>query len=123
MDKDKIYINGTAFPFTPVHDAGLNDVDRDSYTNLLGYTIRNRVRHDVNTLDFNIPTMTGSEFHAILQLRDGAWFNCSFFDEGSWAMVTRKMYCSSPTYTKYFLHKTDPSKNIYNDVKFSFVQQ
>ena len=43
MDKDKIYINGTAFPFTPVHDAGLNYVDRDSYTNLLGYSITNSI--------------------------------------------------------------------------------
>lgn len=121
--KDTVYINGTAFPYTPVHDAGQNDVDLDAYTNTKGYTIRNRVRHDVKTLDFNIPSMTGAELHAILQLRNPVWFQCTFFDEVAWDMVTKKMYCSSPKYTKYYIDNDDPNKNIYTDVQFGFVEQ
>lgn len=120
---DKVYVNGVAFPYTPVHDAGQNDVDLDAYTNTAGKTIRNRVRHDVKTLDFNIPTMTGAELKTILQLRNPVWFQCTFFDEAEWAIVTKKMYCSSPKYTKYYIDPKDPLKNIYQNVQFGFVEE
>lgn len=120
---DKIYVNGVAFPYTPVHDAGQNDVDLDAYTNTAGYTVRNRVRHDVKTLDFNVPEMNGDELHNLLLLRDPVWFDCTFFDEVEWKMVTKKMYCSSPKYTKYYIDKTNPNKNIYIDVQFGFVEE
>lgn len=120
---DTVYVNGVAFPYTPQHDAGQNDVDLDAYTNTKGYTIRNRVRHDVKTLDFDIPTMTGAELRALLQLRNPVWFQCTFFDEAEWSIVTKKMYCSSPKYTKYYIDENDPNKNIYTDVQFGFVEQ
>lgn len=120
---DKVYVNGVAFPYTPEHDAGQNDVDLDAYTNTKGYTVRHRVRHDVKTLDFNIPTMTGQELKDLLELRNPVWFNATFFDEAEWAMVTKKMYCSSPTYHKYYIDKENPLKNIYTDIQFSFVEE
>lgn len=123
MRNDTVYINGTAFPFTPTMSAAQEDVDRDSYTNLEGYTIRNRVRHDVKTLDFNIPYMTGPELHSLLNLRNDVWFNCSFFDEDSYSIITVKMYCSSPKYTKYYIDNENPNNNVYTDVQFSFIQE
>lgn len=120
---DKIYVNGVAFPFTPVHDAGQNDVDLDAYTNLKGKTVRNRVRHDVKTLDFNIPTMTGAELKKLLDMRNPVWFQCTFFDESEWKIVTKKMYCSSPKYKKYYIDKNNPLNNIYTDVQFGFVEE
>ena len=60
----------TEFPYIvngvstlPEHDGGANDVDLDAYTNTKGKTVRNRVRHDVATLDFDVPTMSGTELH------------------------------------------------------------
>lgn len=123
MEYDKIYVNGVEFPFTPVHEAGQNDVDLDAYTNLKGKTVRNRVRHDVKTLDFSIPLMTGAELKQLLDMRSPVWFQCSFFDESEWKMVTKKMYCSSPKYTKYYVDKNNPLKNIYTDVQFGFVEE
>jgi len=120
---DTVYVNGVAFPYTPVHDAGQNDVDLDAYTNTAGYTVRNRVRHDVKTLDFNIPTMTGAELKKLLELRDPVWFDCTFFDESEWAIVTKKMYCSSPKYTKYYIDNSNPLNNIYQNVQFGFVEE
>lgn len=120
---DKIYVNGVAFPYTPVHDAGQNDLDLDAYTNLDGKTIRNRIRHDVKTLNFNIPTMTGQEMKDLMQMRNPVWFQCTFFDEAEWGIVTKKMYCSSPTYTKYYIDAEDPLKNIYENIQFSFIEE
>lgn len=123
MEYDKIYVNGVEFPFTPLHDAGQNDVDLDAYTNLKGKTVRNRVRHDVKTLDFNVPMMSGAELKLLLEMRSPVWFQCSFFDESEWGMVTKKMYCSSPKYTKYYIDKNNPLNNIYTDVQFGFVEE
>lgn len=120
---DKVYINGVAFPYTPTHTAGQNDVDRNSYTNLKGKMVRNRIRHDVKTLDFNIPSMSGVELKQLLEMRNPVWFNCTFFDEAEWKMVTKKMYCSSPKYDKYYIDKNDPLKNIYQNVQFGFVEE
>jgi len=120
---DKVYVNGVAFPYTPEHDAGQNDVDLDAYTNTAGYTVRNRVRHDVKTLDFNIPTMTGAEMKQLMEMRNPVWFQCTFFDEAEWKIVTKKMYCSSPKYHKYYIDKDDPLKNIYTNVQFGFVEE
>lgn len=120
---DKVYVNDVAFPYTPVHDAGQNDVDLDAYTNLEGKTIRNRVRHDVKTLDFNIESMTGEEMKKLMEMRHPVWFQCTFFDETEWKIVTKKMYCSSPKYTKYYIDKNDPLKNIYTNVQFGFVEE
>ena len=122
-DYDKVYVNDVAFPYTPTHDAGQNDVDLDSYTNLSGKTVRNRIRHDVKTLDFNIPSMTGAEMKALMEMRSPVWFQCTFFDEAEWKIVTKKMYCSSPKYTKYYIDKNDPLKNIYTNVQFGFVEE
>jgi hypothetical protein len=120
---DKVYVNDVAFPYTPVHDAGQNDVDLDAYTSLEGKTIRNRSRHDVKTLDFNIQSMTGEEMKKLMEMRHPVWFNCTFFDESEWKIVTKKMYCSSPKYTKYYIDKNDPLKNIYTNVQFGFVEE
>ena len=122
-DKDKVYVNNVAFPYTPEYDAGQNDVDLDAYTNTKGYTKRNRIRHDVKTLDFSIPVMTGSEMKQLMAMRSPVWFQCTFFDETEWKMTTKKMYCSSPSYHKYYIDKDNPLNNIYTDVKFGFVEE
>ena len=122
-DKSKVYVKGVEFPYTPTFDAGQNDVDLDAYTNLQGYTIRNRIRHDVKTLDFNVPVMSGIEMKSLMEMRSPVWFQCTFFDETEWKMITKTMYCSSPKYTKYYLDPVDPLKNIYTDVQFGFVEE
>lgn len=128
---DKVYIDGEEFPYSPdginntvpEFDAGQNDVDLDAFTNTKGKTIRNRVRHDVKTLDFNVPTMNGAEMKKLMELRSPEWFDATFFDEAEWDFVTKKMYCSSPKYHKYYIDKQDPLKNIYTDVQFGFVEE
>ena len=80
---DKLYVRpwGSSEPYSefpyqvngvntlPEHDAGANDVDLDAYTNTKGKTIRNRVRHDVATLDFDVPTMNGQELKDFFVVR------------------------------------------------------
>ena len=135
---DKLYIrpygsNGAfqEFPYAidgvntlPEHDVGANDVDLDAYTNTAGYTIRNRVRHDVATLEFNVPTMTGAELHSLFNMTTNVWLECKFFYEPAWGFVTKKMYRNaSVKYHKYYVDSSNPDKNIYTDINWGFVEE
>lgn len=135
---DKLYIRpwGSSsayqeFPYSidgvntlPEHDVGANDVDLDAYTNTAGYTIRNRVRHDVATLEFNVPVMEGAELHSLLNMTTDVWLDCLFFYEPAWAFVSKKMYRNATVkYHKYLVDKANPSNNVYTDVNFGFVEQ
>lgn len=108
----------------PEYDSAANDVDLDAYTNTGGYTIRNRVRHDVATLEFNVPTMTGEELHSLFDMTTNVWLECRFFYEPSWDFVNKKMYRNATvSYHKYYVDKLNPDKNIYTDVNFGFVEE
>lgn len=108
----------------PEHEGTLNDVDLDAYTNLDGYTIRNRVRHNVITLDFSVPEMSGEELHNLLSYTDGVWFDAYFWNETDWAFASKKMYRSGTiSYHRYKIDKSNPNNNIYTDVRFTFIQE
>lgn len=134
---DKLYIKsygGTGyyeFPYVingrntlPVHTKGANDVDLDSYTNTAGRTVRNRVRHDVATIEFNIPTMSGNELKNVFAYSTDVWCSCFFFFEPEWDFVEKKMYRSATVkYSTYYIDGNDPLNNTYTDIQFSFVEE
>lgn len=108
----------------PEHDVSENDVDLDAYTNTKGKTIRNRVRHDVTSLDFEVPTWSGAELHDFFEYTKGVWFDCLYFDESMWAWVSKKMYRSGTVkYHKYMVYDYEPLKNVYTEISFSFIEE
>lgn len=121
----------TEFPYgiegvnsLPENDVTANDVDLDSYTNTKGETIRNRVRSNVASLDFNVTTMSGKEFRDFFERTKNSWFECRFFYEPEWKFVSKKMYRSGTvSFHRYYIDKNDPLKNIYTDIQFSFVEE
>lgn len=122
-EHDKVYINDVAFPYTPINDIELNDVDLDPYTNTNGYTMRNRKRSDINSIAFSIDTLEGTAMKDLILMTKPEWFNCTYWDDEAWAMVTRKMYRSPMKYTRYYIDPVDENKNIYINITFSFVEQ
>lgn len=108
----------------PEYDGTANDVDLDAYTNTAGYTVRNRVRHDVATLEFNVPTMMGNELHNLFERTTNVWLDCFFFYESAWTFVSKKMYRNATVkYHKHYVDRTDPTKNIYTNVNWGFVEE
>jgi len=121
----------TRFPYIidgvntlPEHDMSANDVDLDAYTNTAGYTVRNRVRHDVATLEFNVPTMVGNELHNLFNSTSNVWLDCLFFYESEWQFVTKKMYRNATVkYHRYYIDETNMDNSIYQNVNFGFVEE
>lgn len=135
---DKIYIRPwgssevySLFPYksngineTPEHDASQNDVDLDAFTNTEGTTVRNRVRHDVKTLNFSEITMSGQEIKDFFNSTKNVWLDVYFFDESEWSFVSKKMYRSGTvSYHKYYINPTNPLLNIYTNVTFDFIEE
>ena len=108
----------------PEYDGSSNDADLDAYTNTAGYTVRNRVRHDVATLEFNVPTMSGEELHDLFGMTSNVWLDCLFFYESAWNFTSKKMYRNATVkYHKYYIDGTNPNKNIYTDINWGFVEE
>lgn len=108
----------------PVHTMGANDVDLDSYTNTAGKTVRNRVRHDVVTIDFNIASMSGAELKKLFEYSTTVWCRCLFFYEPEWNFVEKKMYRSATVkYERYIVDKTNMLKSQYTNIQVSFVEE
>ena len=134
---DKMYIqpyNGDGyyeFPYVvngintlPPHDVSANDVDLDSYTNTAGKTVRNRVRHDVASVEFSIPSMSGSELKNLFSYSTEVWCKCLFFYEPEWSFVEKKMYRSGTVkFNKYYVNKDNPLNNVYTNIQVSFVEE
>lgn len=108
----------------PEHDRSQNDVDLDAYTNTNGKTVRNRIRHDVKSLDFTVPIMSGQELKDFFSMTKDVWFEMYWFDESEWAFVSKKMYRSGTVkYHPYYMDETNPLINIYTDINFSLVEE
>lgn len=124
--------NYTEFPYVcggvntlPPFDATQNDTDKDTYTNTKGKLVRNKIRDNVKTLEFNIPVMTGQELKDFFTLtKNKTWLCVKFFDEVAWGFVEKKMYRSATVkYHKDYIDDDDPLKNRYTNVEFSLIEE
>lgn len=109
---------------TPEFDATQNDVDKDAYTNTKGKTVRNRVRSNVKTLDFEVSIMSGEELKNFIATTKAVWLDVLFFDEDSWDIISKKMYRSATvSYHKQYIDRANPLNNVYTNIKFSFIEE
>lgn len=119
-----MYINDVEFPLLPVnHPEAYHDLDLDSYTNTKGYTIRQRIRHNVGDKTLEIPGLYGYQFHHVLQMTKDVWFNVTYFDWEEYRMKTRRMYRTGDVnFTNYYLDE-DPDKSILTDIKLGVIEE
>lgn len=109
----------------PPYDATQNDMDKDTYTNTKGKLVRNKIRDNAKTLEFNIPVMSGQELKNFFSLtKNKTWLQVIFFDEVAWDFVTKKMYRSATVkYHKDYIDETNPLLNVYTNVEFSLIEE
>lgn len=121
-EKNRIIVDGVDLPLPSTVPIELNDVDLDAYTNTDGYTQRNRVREDVESLEFSYNVINGIELNSLLNTTNKVWMNVSWYSEKAGARVTHKFYRSKINYTKYYV--CDSLEDCrYISIAFSFVQQ
>lgn len=92
----------------------LNDVDKDPFTDLIGFTHRNRVRVDVITFDCNYSYLNDDTQAYVLQVIEPEWFYCEIINPKTKVKEIHKCYASSKK-VDVRLVKRDERGNLYND--------
>lgn len=130
--KDETYIrvgstqnNLSAFPTPSEFKRTLSDVDKDPFTDLKGYTHRNRVRHDVEhfTLTYNI--LSDTDLQTILTAISPVWFYCEVTNLKTGNRTIHKMYASDKQWNTYKVEKDEHNNWVETMTAFTvtFVEQ
>lgn len=112
--------NLQAFPTpTGLHRA-LHDVDLDAYTDLLGYTNRNRVRDDVEDITLTYEILSDSDEMFILNAIHPEWFYVELTDKKTHTKKVHKMYASDKEWDTYHV-VYDPTTQKWNEMTTAFT--
>lgn len=111
LTKASYWIN---FPTPSEMPYTLNDVDKDPFTDLTGFTHRNRVRIDVLTFDCNYKYLDEDTQAYVLQAIEPEWFYAEIINPKTKVKEIHKVYASSKK-TNVRLVREDENHNYYND--------
>ncbi len=107
------------FPTPSAISRGLRDVDKDAFTDLKGYTQRNRVRHDVEqiTLGYNILSPEDEQY--ILNRISPVWVYVELTDKKTRTKKIHKMYASDKEWSVRWAMKDNNGNWYEQDMEFS----
>lgn len=103
----------------------LNDVDTDAFTDLLGYTHRNRVRHDVLSLDISYSILSDEDKRYILNAISPEWIYVEIKDAKTLEKTVHKMYASEKKSNVFRIVKDSNGDfhTIHSEFGFTLVEQ
>ena len=113
------------FPTPAKLSRKLHDVDKDAFTDLEGYTHRNRVRHDVEEFEVTFPVLSDADEQFILNLISPEWVYVELIDKKTRQRKTIKMYASDKQWDTFMVFKDNNNNWCTEDVDltFSMVQE
>ena len=112
------------FPTPSAIGWALHDVDKDAFTDLQGYTHRNRVRHDVYDIQFDYNVMSDNDLQYILNRISPAWIYIELIDKKTGQPSVHKMYASDKTFDTFRIWKENGEwKEEDIDFSVSFVEE
>jgi len=103
----------------------LQDVDKDAYTDLRGFTHRNRVRHDVEDFDIGWSILNDDDEAIILNLISPQWIYVELIDKKTKTKSIHKMYASTKEWNTYdiWYDSTTGWHEANTDFKFSLTEE
>ena len=85
------------FPTPSTLGITLHDVDKDAFTDLQGYTHRNRVRHDVYDIQLGYNVLSDEDLAFILNAISNEWIYIELKDLKTGNRSVHKVYASDKT--------------------------
>lgn len=113
------------FPTPATLHRALHDVDKDAFTDLQGYTHRNRVRHDVEDIEVSFPVLSVQDRATILNMISPTWVYVELVDAKTQQRKVIKMYASDKEWDTFLIYK-DANNNWQTedvDLTFSLIQE
>lgn len=107
------------FPTPSSIGRSLRDVDLDAYTDLQGYTQRNRVRNDVEQIKLSYNVLSPTDESYILNRIQPVWIYVELTDKKTGNKKLHKMYASDKEWN---VHKVqyDETNNIWYEQDIAF---
>lgn len=106
------------FPTPSVIARSLKDVDLDAYTDLKGYTQRNRVRHDVEQITLRYNILSPDDEAYILNRISPVWIYVELTDKKTKQKALHKMYASDKNWNLRWAMKNEDGSWYEQDVDF-----
>lgn len=103
----------------------LHDADVDAFTDILGFTHRNRVRHDVEDFDLGYAVLNDEDEQTLLNLIDPEWIYVELIDKKTGQKKIHKMYASDKEWNVYHLYQDSNNDwhEVNTDFAFSLVEE
>lgn len=103
----------------------LHDVDKDAFTDLQGYTHRNRVRHDVYDIEIGYSILSDNDLAYILNAISNEWIYLELIDKKTKQPSVHKVYASDKQFDTFRVVKDDNNnwRTIEEAFTVSFVEE
>lgn len=114
------------FPVATTMHRTLHDVDRDGFTDLKGFTHRNRVRNNVEDIELGFAILNDNDEKTILDLINPQWIYVELVDKRTKQKAIHKMYASDKEWDTYHVWKDKATGNwceANTDFSFSLVEE
>lgn len=113
------------FPTPSAIGWSLHDVDKDAFTDLQGYTHRNRVRHDVYDIQLNYSMLSEDDLAYILNRVSPQWIYIELIDKKTKLRSVHKVYASDKTFNTFRIWQDSNNNWHEQDIDFSisFVEE
>lgn len=113
------------FPTPSTLGVTLHDVDKDPFTDLEGYTHRNRVRHDVYDIEIGYSILSDNDLAYILNRISPEWIYMELIDKKTLQRSVHKVYASDKNFNAFRVVK-DTNNNwrtLEQAFSVSFVEE
>lgn len=122
QNPDGTYTCSDLADFPTPSDLGrtLHDVDVDAYTDLDGYTHRNRVRHDVEDITLTYNILSDDDEAYILNRISPDWIYVELMDKKTKQKAVHKMYASDKEWNVFRIFKDTNGQWHEQQIDFSF---
>lgn len=113
------------FPTPSTLGVTLRDVDKDPFTDLKGYTHRNRIRHDVYDIELGYSILSDNDLAYILNAISPEWFYVELTDKKTKRRSVHKMYASDKQFNAFKVVKDQNNnwRTIEEAFTVSFVEE
>lgn len=107
------------FPTPSALGRALRDVDLDAYTDLRGYTQRNRIRHDVEQITLSYNVLSPSDERYILNRISPVWVYVELTDKKTGQKTLHKMCASDKEWNVHKVQYDEATNSWYEqDAEF-----
>ena len=107
------------FPTPSSVSRGLRDVDLDAFTDLRGYTQRNRIRHDVEQITLGYSVLSPEDESYILNRISPVWVYVELTDKKTGQKKIHKMYASDKEWNVRWATQDNNGNWYEQDIEFS----